>query len=74
MSPGDVDCNGDIDAIDALFVLRTAAGMASQAACIDLGDVDCDSDIDAVDALRILRFVAHLPAPSAGDCPAVGAG
>lgn len=74
-SAGDVDCNGDVDAIDALFVLRTTAGLASRAACIDLGDVDCDSDIDAVDALGILRFVAQLPAASGdGDCPAIGAG
>lgn len=70
-----MDCNGDVDAIDALFVLRTTAGLASRAACIDLGDVDCDSDIDAVDALGILRFVAQLPAASGdGDCPAIGAG
>jgi hypothetical protein len=69
----DVDCNGSIDALDALQVLRQVAGLGSspagcaaqaglsiaQAARV-WGDMDCDGDADAIDAMRILRYAAGL--------------
>jgi serine protease len=57
---GDVDCNGAVDALDALHVLRHAAGFQGEGLCIMDGDVNCDGYIDAVDALAILRYVAGL--------------
>lgn len=57
---GDVDCNKTVDSVDALGVLRDAAGF-DQPQCIVQGDVDCDEDRDSVDALGILRYVAALP-------------
>lgn len=79
---GDNDCDGDVDAVDALQGLRFVAGLGvSQAAgCPGLGtevaslfgDVDCDGDVDAVDALQILRFVAGLAVNQQQACPQIG--
>lgn len=73
---GDVDCDGDADAVDALQVLRHLAalsvnqnppcpGIGTEVASL-FGDVDCDGDVDAVDALTILRHVAGLPVQQFG--------
>jgi hypothetical protein len=70
---GDTDCDGDVDSVDALFVLRDTAGLPHSAACIARGDVDCDGDRDSVDALAILRYVAGLPPlPQNDPCPDIG--
>jgi hypothetical protein len=63
---GDVDCDDDVDAVDALFILQYVVG-ARQASdqCpppeghlyLPAGDVDCDDDVDAVDALFVLQHV-----------------
>ncbi len=72
---GDVDCNRNVDAVDALFVLRFAASLLPAAACISDGaDINCDAKRDAVDALGILRYVASVPPlPAPEGCPAIGA-
>ena len=70
--PGDVDCDGDSDAVDALQVLRVGAGLPADADCIAAADVDCDGDEDAVDALNILRANAGLSVNKPEDCPAIG--
>ena len=79
---GDVDCDKDADAVDALKVLRSVAGLSvSQIEpCPEIGselesffgDVDCDGDIDAIDALKILRYVAGLPVSQEPGCPLIG--
>ncbi len=83
LTQDNVDCNGGVDAVDALKDLRYVAGISysQDEPCPDIGtevaskfgDVDCDEDIDAVDALRILRFVAGLPPLSTPpSCPPIG--
>ena len=58
---GDLDCDFDIDAVDALHVLRYVAGIPPDAICLYLwGYTDCDGRLTAVDALRILRYVVGL--------------
>lgn len=68
---GDVDCSGAVDPVDALTLLRFAAGLpvsqakgcaeiGSQAGLVVFGDIDCDSDVDTVDGLVLLRFAAGL--------------
>lgn len=71
---GDVDCDGDVDAVDALTVLRSIADLPINlpAGCALAGDMDCDGDVDAVDALLILRFVAGLPISLPDGCPQIG--
>jgi len=69
---GDTDCDRDVDAVDALWVLRQVAGL-STGPCIAQGDIQCDGDIDPVDALGILRHVASLPPiPANEGCPPIG--
>ena len=74
---GDVNCNGTIDATDALCVLRLVAVLPSTAACPvpepnpQKIATDGKSTLDATDALCILRGVAHLPGTSA--CPQITA-
>ncbi len=69
---GDADCDGEVDAVDALLVLRRAATLQPYAACIGAATVDCDLDTDAVDALFILRHVAALPIGLPEGCPPIG--
>ncbi len=68
---GDANCDGDIDAVDGLAILREVSGQA-EAPCRAAADVDCDGALDAVDALLVLRFVAGLPVHSNAGCPAIG--
>ena len=58
---GDIDCNGVVNAVDALQELRLGAGVTRHAPCFNIGDVNCDGDYGALDALRALRYVAGLP-------------
>jgi len=83
LKQGDVDCDGDSDAVDALKVLRHVASLPvspgpgcpaveSQVAGHPFGDVDCDDDVDAVDALKVLRYVASLPVQQSEECTDIG--
>jgi murein DD-endopeptidase MepM/ murein hydrolase activator NlpD len=59
---GDVNCDGGVNSVDGLLVLRSVADLPDAAAgCLQTaGDVDCNQVLDAVDALQILRYVAQL--------------
>ena len=70
---GDVDCDYDVDAVDALWVLRYVA-QNGEAACMDKGYTNCDQFISAVDALYLLRYVAALPLGGGDGCPVIGYG
>jgi Tol biopolymer transport system component len=83
LKQGDVDCDRDVDAVDALKVLRHVASlplppspgcpeMESEVTGHPFGDVDCDGDVDAVDALRILRYVAGLDPGQPPGCAPIG--
>ncbi len=87
---GDIDCDDDVDSVDALGGLRYVAGLSvSQtgpchavggSVTVDgsaetFGDWDCDGDVDAVDALAVLRYVAGLSALSQSEpCADIGDG
>lgn len=70
---GDVDCDYDVDSVDALGVLRFVAQL-SDPECIDKGYTNCDGFINSVDALFILRYVAQIPAGGGDGCPVIGYG
>jgi hypothetical protein len=63
-----VDCDGDVDAVDVILVLRgpvfstgepfTCAEGAIGGGGHLLGDVDCDGAVRSTDALLILRSLA----------------
>jgi hypothetical protein len=70
---GDASCDSDVDAVDALRLLQTTAGIPNLGICASqVGNVDCDDDVDSVDALLILRWVAGIgvPAPTPSPTPA----
>jgi|GEM_PF-5346241 len=84
---GDVDCDGDVDAVDALKVLRHVVRLAvsQEEPCPDIGstvtvdgtprlwgDVDGYGDVDAVDALQILRHVVRLWVAQRPGTPPIG--
>lgn len=83
---GDVDCDGTVNATDALKVFRNVAGLSvtqnEPPPCNDIGtggppvqgDVDCSGNVDAVDALNLLRFVVGLPVTQnePPPCPDIG--
>ena len=44
---GDVTCDGAVNAVDSLQILRSVAGLGTSAACMaDAGDVNCDSAVN----------------------------
>lgn len=56
---GDVNSDGEVQAVDALRVLRFLADQVELSSTEKLAaDVNHDTKIEAVDALRILRYVA----------------
>jgi Tol biopolymer transport system component len=81
---GNVDCNQAINPVDALKVLRFAAGLSvvQSEPCLDLplpltsgfghGDVDCNGSVNPIDALKVLRASAGLSASTACAGPIIG--
>ncbi len=82
LTQGNVDCDPDVDSVDALKVQRHVAGLSvgQRPGCPAIGsdvasffgDVDCDNDIDSVDALKILRYLAGMSISQTGPCPDIG--
>lgn len=57
---GDADCNGEVTALDASWILQYSAEMIDEVPCPDLADVNQDGHVDAVDATIVLQTVAGL--------------
>jgi len=57
---GDVNCDGLVNAIDALFVLQFIAGLLPAFPCPDAADVDGSGAVTAIDAALILQAAAGL--------------
>lgn len=70
---GDVDCNHQVDAKDALGVLQwLTESESSWTGCIGLGYVNCDARLDVIDASVILRHSATLPTNLPAGCSGIG--
>ncbi len=60
---GDVDDNGIVNSVDALYILRFSAGLVrADAKTAYIADVNKDSAVSSTDALAVLRYSAGLPA------------
>lgn len=57
---GDVNCNGEINSIDAALILQRTAGLTGPLVCDQAGDVNGDNILNAVDAALILQYGAGL--------------
>ena len=56
--PGDADCNGEVDSIDAIYILQYDARLIDLVPCPDNADKNGDGAINALDAALILQHVA----------------
>src|SRR5512143_830644 len=53
---GDVNGDGQVDIVDALFIAQNTVGLRPSLACSSQGDVRADQSVDIVDALFIAQF------------------
>ena len=53
---GDVNGDGQVDIVDALFIAQNTVGLRDALACTAQGDVRPDQSVDIVDALFIAQF------------------
>lgn len=60
VGPGDVNCDGDVNPIDATLVLQFVAGLLDELPCPQNADLNHDGEINAKDALIILQMSAGL--------------
>ena len=58
--PGDANCNGSVNAIDAALILQISAGLLGELSCDGNADLNENGTIDSVDAALVLQFVAGL--------------
>jgi parallel beta-helix repeat protein len=58
--PGDVDCSGSVNSIDAAFLLQHTAGLIGSLPCAANADVNGDGNTNSLDAALILQFSAGL--------------
>ncbi len=58
--PGDVSCDGHVNAVDAALVLQFSAGITPTLTCQDNADVNQDGAINSIDAALILQYTAGL--------------
>jgi len=82
---GDVDCDGQINSVDALKVLNYGAGLSYNQTepCQNIGseiltngeqqgNVDCDGTVNSVDALKLLLYSAGLKYRQSEPCSNIG--
>jgi serine protease len=68
---GDVDCSGEVNAMDSLGVTRWLAQVAPFADCLGKGYVTCDALLDMNDTLAILRYSGGLPLSQPLGCSGI---
>ena len=57
---GDVNCDRNVDSVDATLVLQYSAGLLGILECPETADVNSDSAVDSIDATLILQFSEAL--------------
>ena len=69
---GDVNCDGTVDANDALSILSDTAAITIESGCSAARDVNCDGAVDARDVLFVLAYVGGLPQAQSSNCGFIG--
>lgn len=59
---GDVDCDGDVDIVDALEIAMFYVGIIPEGelCCPACADTNCDGTVDIVDALLVAQYYVGL--------------
>ena len=57
---GDVNCNGNVDSVDAALILQLTAGLVGSLTCQENADVNVSGNVDSIDAALVLQFTAGL--------------
>jgi hypothetical protein len=70
--PGEINCDFDVDASDALYLLQYIVRLIPFEGCLRGADINCDGLRDARDVFGLLRFSAALPAVHPAGCPPIG--
>jgi hypothetical protein len=60
LAVGDVNCDGNINSIDATLILQVAAELINSLECPENSDVNQDGAASVLDALLILQYNAGL--------------
>jgi hypothetical protein len=60
--PGDANCDGVVNALDAAAVLQYGAGLVNTLPCLPNANASVSGAIDGLDALLILQYAAGLVA------------
>ena len=58
--PGDADCSGEADSVDALLILRYALGIVETLPSFENADVTGDGVVDSTDSLLVLRYALGI--------------
>ena len=58
--PGDANCDGRVNSIDASVILQYGAGLSSTLACQSKADTNGDGRVNSLDAALILQYSAGL--------------
>ena len=67
-----MDCDGDVDTVDGVLVLRRFAGMNANAPCLGAYGVDCVGGVDEADVLGMFLFLGGIPPDLPDGCPLIG--
>jgi hypothetical protein len=64
---GDANCDGLVDSVDAVYVLRYVAGV-EESKCVAATDMNCDAEVTAVDAIILLQQTGGLSRDPSSVC------
>ena len=67
---GDADCDGAVTPLDAMVILRFAAGVEESKCAAAMGEIDCDGAVTPADAILVLQLtMGTAPSPVACEPP-----
>ena len=64
---GDANCDGVVDSVDAVSVLRYVAGV-EESKCVAATDMNCDAEVTATDAIILLQQTGGLSSGPSSIC------
>jgi len=69
--PGDSNCDGIFNIVDALEGLRAILDFDQLAACVAAANIKCNDPLDIIDILYLLQILIGIPVTLPPGCPPV---